>query len=121
MDKEKITEEFLNKITDRAEQITSDRFLREEYIKKCIDLFIYELDTNEQVWLVDKLFEQLSYKKLVEHPTFMLNQNKIYSRSIITIAVSIGILMTLSAILFSDSPFISWFVSFLKKLSFFVG
>lgn len=121
MDKEKVTEEFLNKITERAEHMTSDRFLREEYIKKCIQLFIYELDEDEQVWVVDMLFKQQSYKRLVEHPEFMMNQNKIYSRSIITISVSVGLLLILSAILFSDSPFISWFVGFLKKLSFFVG
>lgn len=97
---------LIDRLVSMVEKEPEEESQRDQ-VKKIIELFIYEFDEREQVEIVKAIFQQLSYRNIIEKPKYMLAVSNMKIRTYFFNWIFASIFLLISGILFSDNPFIT--------------
>lgn len=106
IEKEKISN-LVNKLSDKVDDLSQSPEEKDKFIRGIIETIETDLTPEEKVTLYKYVFEELSFKKMVEQPDFMIKQSNVRLRGIFFSGMLVLILIIIAGVLFSNSPLIT--------------
>lgn len=98
---------LLEKLTEKVDDLSPSPEEKDKFIKNIVSMVENDLTEDEKVTLYKQVFEQLSYKRMVEQPDFMIRQSNVRLRGIFFSGILVLILIIIAGVLFSNSPLIT--------------
>ena len=103
MKRQKSLVEQLDRIIEQTNSI-EDEEKKKVFITKCIELFEKNLTIEEKVIFTTFLIEEASFRKVVEHPDFLLKQSNMKIRNTFFNALIVVVVMMIAGLIFTDNP-----------------
>lgn len=115
IEKEKISN-LVNKLSERVEDLSNSPEERDKLIRTIVETIETDLSDDEKVTLYKYVFEELSFKRMVEQPDFMIKQSNVRLRGIFFSGMLVLILIIIAGVLFSNSPLITNFHNYILQI-----
>lgn len=106
IEKEKMST-LLEKLNEKVDDLSPSPEEKDKFIRNIVSMVENDLTEEEKVTLYKQVFEQLSYKRMVEQPDFMIRQSNVRLRGIFFSGILVLILIIIAGVLFSNSPLIT--------------
>lgn len=107
---------LVRKINHKLEISGNKNYQVDETVKKIINTIENEFTEDEKVTFFIFFLKELSFKKTLEHPEFMIRQNNVFLRSMFFAAGLVTFIVILTALLFSDGPFVEGTLNLIKHV-----
>lgn len=106
VEKEKISK-LVEKLEEKMEDLSTTPEEESKFVKNMIKMIEEDLSLDEKVTLYKHVFEELSFKRMVEQPDFMIRQSNVRLRGIFFSGILVLVLIIIVGVLFSNSPLIT--------------
>lgn len=112
---------LIERLVDRSEQLHNDSHARREFVIKSIRLFEKDLTQDEKVRVVTAIYDELTYRKIVEKPEFLVQHTNAKIKPILFTGGMVIIVIIVAAVFFSTNPIIHSLNEWISKLFYYMG